>query len=263
MIDLLTLKRSVQLFERKLCFLNSVKDNKDPSSQQTVCREPMPNAFYDELAGVATNSDSTTGILASFSRPNEPQDWASPNISPSEAPKPADLYGHGPFLPRLSLQRCVHASKKLLDIAKRKHGQSVNPNPFNCCSFVLISFVLLMQALAVHGGFGGDEVEEYETGDAAMDTDHQEIDTQFDPSFGAQAQDLLRSGIGGHAAGGSSLDGFGDGNDGWNLSQGFNSAVNSPQSSSDQARQAQLRGIWMRVREARDTLADLGKHWEA
>ncbi|SJX62790.1 uncharacterized protein SRS1_13641 [Sporisorium reilianum f. sp. reilianum] len=229
--------QGASLFERKLCFLNSIKDNKDGSSS-AVCREPMPVLAHDgsldanAYAG-ATGNGSGAGAVDLTS----PGTGAQPTTSLTQQ----DLYARGPFLPRLSLQRCVHASRKLLDIAKRRHGQSVNPNPFNCCSFVLISFVLLMQALAVHGGFAGES----DTGE------------QGDQSFGQQngsSNELHGHGEYANDSLQRVLDHTVTDDDG--MMDDFEPSI-------DPAKQAQLRDIWGRVREARDTLVDLGKHWEA
>ncbi|KAN0064939.1 hypothetical protein ACQY0O_001996 [Thecaphora frezii] len=264
--------QGASLFERKLCFLNSINDNSNPDGEGGVCCEPMPNAFYDELVDVAAIEPphgippglSSQPHLAETSTPSSGSSpsWTSSNQARRDQPIQQDLYARGPFLPRVSLQRCIHASKKLLDIAKRSHGQSVNPNPFNCCSFVLISFVLLMQALAVHGGFGGaedeDEDDDFEgQGDESMDME------DYAKSPTAQySHELLQSGRAGQAfdgmahasAGGSNGEGE------WNRQD---PGLGQANASSESARQAQLRGIWTRVREARDTLIGLGKHWEA
>ncbi|GAC71862.1 hypothetical protein PANT_5c00110 [Moesziomyces antarcticus T-34] len=234
--------QGASLFERKLCFLNSIKDNKDGSGETAVCREPMPALSFDNVMNAApfvgTNGNgSGTEVNDASSLMASP----GPGVQTTSLTQ-QDLYARGPFLPRLSLQRCVHASRKLLDIAKRRHGQSVNPNPFNCCSFVLISFVLLMQALAVHGGFAGE-------GDESP---------QDDGMFGFQDGASSNGGNDqGHYAN-ESLQRL--------LEQSNtddDAMMDSLEASADPAKQAQLRDIWDRVREARDTLVDLGKHWEA
>ena len=234
--------QGASLFERKLCFLNSIKDNKDGSGS-FVCREPMPavtlDGVTDTLSFTNGNGNSTDGSFGSGSASLEA---TSPNASvqPTSLTQ-QDLYARGPFLPRLSLQRCVHASRKLLDIAKRRHGQSVNPNPFNCCSFVLISFVLLMQALAVHGGFAG-ETGETQTEDEPFrqqDTTSNDFNDQ-----GLYANESLQRLL--------------------DQSNTDDEPMTEPlEPSVDPVKQAQLRDIWSRVREARDTLMDLGKHWDA
>lgn len=225
--------QGASLFERKLCFLNSIKDNKDGSSS-AVCREPMPVLAHDgslDLSAYANGGEGGNGAVALTS--------VDADAQPTSLTQ-QDLYARGPFLPRLSLQRCVHASRKLLDIAKRRHGQSVNPNPFNCCSFVLISFVLLMQALAVHGGFAGE-------GEADGQVDHpmtEQIGSSTElHSHGEYANDSLQR----------VLEHVGD----------DEAMMDDFEPTIDPAKQAQLRDIWGRVREARDTLMDLGKHWEA
>lgn len=226
--------QGASLFERKLCFLNSIKDNKDGSGETAVCREPMPALTYDDMMDAAPFSAANGNTNGNgFGTGTD----ASPNSGLQVTSlSQQDLYARGPFLPRLSLQRCVHASRKLLDIAKRRHGQSVNPNPFNCCSFVLISFVLLMQALAVHGGFAGESGEAQQDGEAFGQQDG-EVHSQ-----GQYANDSLQR----------MLDSTDD-----------DTMMDSFEPSIDPAKQAQLRDIWSRVREARDTLMDLGKHWEA
>ncbi|PWN48715.1 hypothetical protein IE53DRAFT_370368 [Violaceomyces palustris] len=184
--------QGASLFERKLCFLNSISDNSDPSVPAAVCREPMPNAFYDEFADVASHEATQHGLAQSWNDPNTTsgaagaaQAWNNGQQLGASGgggggpmlgqPVQQDLYARGPFLPRLSLQRCVHASKSLLDLSKARKDRRINPNPFNTCAFVLISFVLLMQALAVHGGYAGqaeegeaeeEEEEEEEGGDS-------------------------------------------------------------------------------------------------
>ncbi|EPQ30610.1 uncharacterized protein PFL1_02134 [Pseudozyma flocculosa PF-1] len=268
--------QGASLFERKLCFLNSINDNNDAGASGGVCREPMPNAFYDELADMAA-AEAPHGIPPGLSQtygPSGGTSGSSSSVSWGSSPAPQvaqpvqqDLYARGPFLPRLSLQRCVHASKKLLDIAKNRHGKVVNPNPFNCCSFVLISFVLLMQALAVHGGFGSVDGSEGDEGDddnvegngdgAGMELDDGGFQGSRDsPAGGGYSHELMQSGRSAHALDAGAV-GSSDGGDGSSLG-GY-----GMDASSDPMRQAQLRGIWTRVREARDTLIDLGKHWEA
>lgn len=228
--------QGASLFERKLCFLNSIKDNRDGSSS-AVCREPMPVLAHDDsldltpYAGTSGDGSGAQGL-----------DLTSPGAgAQATALTQQDLYARGPFLPRLSLQRCVHASRKLLDIAKRRHGQSVNPNPFNCCSFVLISFVLLMQALAVHGGFAGENG----TNEQDEQTSRQQNGSSSElHGHGEYANDSLQR----------VLD---------HTVMDDDDTMEDLEPSVDPTKQAQLRDIWGRVREARDTLMDLGKHWEA
>ncbi|KAJ1033035.1 hypothetical protein NDA16_000314 [Ustilago loliicola] len=45
--------QGASLFERKLCFLNSIKDNKDGTGEMSVCREPMPAITQDDMMGAA------------------------------------------------------------------------------------------------------------------------------------------------------------------------------------------------------------------
>ena len=230
--------QGASLFERKLCFLNSIKDNKDGSSS-AVCREPMPVLAHDGAFDLtnATGGSTGNGSGTAIADLTSPGTDAQPTSLTQQ-----DLYARGPFLPRLSLERCVHASRKLLDIAKRRHGQSVNPNPFNCCSFVLISFVLLMQALAVHGGFAGESG----TGEQAQKTS-------------AGQQDGSSSGF--HTHGEFANDSLQRVLDHPDIDE--DDLMDEFEPSIDPTKQAQLRDIWGRVREARDTLMDLGKHWEA
>nr|CDI53435.1 putative protein [Melanopsichium pennsylvanicum 4] len=235
--------QGASLFERKLCFLNSIKDNKDGTGETAVFREPMPAVKSDSMMDAAAFDH---GNGHSNGDGHSSQDGIGAVTSPSSSVQPnnltqQDLYARGPFLPRLSLQRCVHASRKLLDIAKRRHGQSVNPNPFNCCSFVLISFVLLMQALAVHGGFADEVGQDEQDGNAAFQSDSTSSDTN---GTGQYANDSLQRVL-----------------DQSKIDDDVTMGTFEP--SVDPAKQAHLREIWSRVREARDTLMDLGKHWEA
>lgn len=190
------------LFERKLCFLSSISE----SNNAAACQIPMPNAFDD---GMFTLSPSTLSMPA-----------------PEQ-----DLYARGPFLPKDSLKRCVDASDKLLEISRnlRESPFAAPNNPFNACSFVLISFVCLMQALAISTN--------------VLDDEHWPITMdQTDATLG-NASSLLKS-----AQGAAAL-----------------SSSSSPQSlvnSSASARQAQLQHIWSRVKEAKGTLRDLAKHWD-
>ena len=242
--------QGASLFERKLCFLNSIKDNKDGTGETLVCLEPMPAITQDERMGAAPFANgNANGNGISDGNGNSFGSGASPAAmtSPSSSVQPTnltqqDLYARGPFLPRLSLQRCVHASRKLLDIAKRRHGQSVNPNPFNCCSFVLISFVLLMQALAVHGGFAGESGEDQQDGEKFGQEQNHWSNGNNDQ--GQYANDSLQRFLNQNNVDDDSM-------------------MDSFEPSIDPIKQAQLRDIWGRVREARDTLIDLGKHWEA
>ena len=241
--------QGASLFERKLCFLNSIKDNKDGSGETSVCREPMPAVGFENMMDMTMfgngndhgNSNGNGNGNGYGSGPGTGSMTSPTGSVPSTTNlTQQDLYARGPFLPRLSLQRCVHASRKLLDIAKRRHGQSVNPNPFNCCSFVLISFVLLMQALAVHGGFAGESGDDQQDDDMVQQ-DGNDRDTN---STGQYANDSLQRMV--------------------NHSYADEDAIMEPfEPSIDPVKQAQLHDIWSRVREARDTLIDLGKHWEA
>lgn len=139
--------QGASLFERKLCFLNTVNE----SDASAACQVPMPDSFssvFAENPAASNGGNSDGGGEAQW------KEWMDKN--PSRA-SPQDLFARGPFLPKDSLSRCVHASKRLLEIARSKHKE---PNPFNACSYVLISFTLLMQALAVSSGSQDGEGDE-------------------------------------------------------------------------------------------------------
>lgn len=167
--------KGATLFERKLCFLNSVSAN--GNNEGTGCSDPLPMPEADSFL----NSDAEA-----YPPPdtcgNNPHDvaWLEAGKNSHQ-----DIFARGPFFPRVSLQRCVHASKKLLAIARQKRDVGSHqpglaplsnpasfpsssaetggpePNPFNACSYVLISFTLLMQALAIAGrGSSEEETEE-------------------------------------------------------------------------------------------------------
>lgn len=182
------------LFERKLCFLSSISESNDAAA----CQVPMPNAFDDQ------------GMLS---------------FAPLALVAEQDLYARGPFLPKESLKRCVDASDKLLQISRnlRESESTSANNPFNACSFVLISFVCLMQALAISSNVTDDD--QWRT-------------TNLGPS---EAPSLLKSAQGAAALNPSSHVFAGD---------------------SAAGRQQQLQLIWARVKEARGTLRAMSKHWD-
>jgi hypothetical protein len=186
------------LFERKLCFLSSISE----SNEAAACQVPMPNAFDDGSFSLAPSSLS---------------------MAPQQ-----DLYARGPFLPKDSLKRCVDASDKLLEISRNLRalkGPFAAPNnPFNACSFVLISFVCLMQALAISTN--------------VMDDEHWQsvLSAPLDSSVPST---LLKS-----AQGAAAL------------------SHSSPSDSSVTNRQMQLQRIWDRVKEAKGTLQELARHWD-
>jgi hypothetical protein len=190
------------LFERKLCFLSSISE----SNEAAACQVPMPNGFDENSFNLTTPSLS---------------------MAPQQ-----DLYARGPFLPRDSLKRCVDASDKLLEISRNLRalkGPFAAPNnPFNACSFVLISFVCLMQALAISTN--------------VMDDDHWQSVLSA-PLDGSVPSTLLKS-----AQGAAALS---------QPSPGINSSL-----SSSNNRQVQLQRIWDRVKEAKGTLEELAKHWD-
>jgi hypothetical protein len=187
------------LFERKLCFLSSVSESNDAAA----CQVPMPNAFDEH--GILSYSPTSLSLATE-----------------------QDLYARGPFLPEESLKRCVEASDKLLNISRNLRelkGPFASPNnPFNACSFVLISFVCLMQALAISSNITDE--------DQIMTSDGSESTTS-----------LLKS-----AQGAAAL----------NSSTYSSGAITSDHS----VRQQQLQAIWGRVKEAKATLQDLAKHWD-
>lgn len=189
------------LFERKLCFLSSISESNDAAA----CQIPMPNAFDNGFFSL------------------------SPSALTLAAPE-QDLYARGPFLPKDSLKRCVDASDKLLEISRnlRESPFAAPNNPFNACSFVLISFVCLMQALAISTNVLDDE--HWQMAMAPSDATH------------GNAPSLLKSAQGAAALTSSSSQSFVNG--------------------SASARQAQLQHIWSRVKEAKGTLRDLAKHWD-
>lgn len=191
------------LFERKLCFLSSISESNDAAA----CQVPMPNIFDDDE------------LLSFVSQ------------QPLALATEQDLYARGPFLPKQSLKRCVDASDKLLQIS-RNMGESKEPfaspnNPFNACSFVLISFVCLMQALAISSNVTDDD-----TGQSQM---------SLTP---AEAPSLLKSAQGAAA---------------------LTPSLQPPSStdgSSSLGRQQQLQLIWARVKEAQATLRKMSRHWD-
>lgn len=203
------------LFERKLCFLGTISEANDAAT----CQVPMPNAF-------------------------DGKDFANP--SPLTMAPDQDLYARGPFAPRESLKRCVDASDKLLLISRNlRHLEAAmaSPNPFNACSFVLISFVCLMQALAI----SSNSPEDTANGQPWS------VSRQTDASLSVLTTDttpsLLRS-----AQSAAALTSIADQSHGGSSSSDTDAAFNS--------RQEQLQMIWARVKEAKDALYDLSRYWD-
>jgi len=195
--------KGATLFERKLCFLNSVSTN--GNGEGNACSEPLPMPEADSFLndGIYSTPD------ACGSNSNDDAAWIEASKNSSQ-----DLFARGPFLPRLSLQRCVHASKQLLAIARQKRGAGSHqpglaplgkqtgfpsigsggpePNPFNACSYVLISFTLLMQALAIAGrnATEGDEDSEFSDDDQDEDEMDDGNDSQDTNGFRKERNDL-------------------------------------------------------------------------
>ncbi|KAK0537205.1 hypothetical protein OC842_001726 [Tilletia horrida] len=138
--------------------------------------------------------------------------------SGTRKPKKKSL-ARGPFSAQHSLGRCVRASIRLLEIASNKR---LEPNPFNACSFVLISYVLLMLAMSRSVGTG----EENDDDDDDEDADKSGREDVADMSGNEQLLQLA----------GLSTDG----------------TFSSPS----------LQQIWNRVQQARDSLAALSEIWD-
>jgi hypothetical protein len=229
--------QGASLFERKLCFLNTVTEN-DPSA---ACQVPMPDSFSSAFGFAdGTEGDNNGGqkgqgsgsVLASPAGANTGGFGQEDGGASTSA---QDLFARGPFLPKDSLGRCVHASKRLLEIARSKRKE---PNPFNACSYVLISFTLLMQALAVSSSAssgsdsrgnsasadeegedaetdGGDYEGDYDMsdflagvgsgteGDTSLWTSQGDAGAQHHADFSAFSRGLLQSAQGAAALGGS------------------------------------------------------------
>lgn len=220
--------QGASLFERKLCFLSSVGETNDSAA----CQVPMPNAFLDDVGAGATSTWFT-----------------DPSQQPLSMEPEQDLYARGPFLPRQSLQRCVHASKKLLEISRLSKGSISSPNPFNACSFVLISFVCLMQVCCRRPLFAGDESAHtfplssipQALAISGNAPDEGAGEGSISSSFG---HELLASASGAAA-----------------LTDADYLSINGANNPSTH-RQERLQQIWERVKEARDTLRGLSKHWD-
>ncbi|PWN24146.1 hypothetical protein BCV69DRAFT_280048 [Microstroma glucosiphilum] len=179
--------QGASLFERKLCFLNTVTES-DPSA---ACQVPMPDSFSSAFGFAdGTEGDNDSG--------EKGQGGGNIQASPAGANAAAlgqedgrastsaqDLFARGPFLPKDSLGRCVHASKRLLEIARSKRKE---PNPFNACSYVLISFTLLMQALAVSSSASsgsdsrGNSADADGEGEEDAETDGDDYEGDYDMS---------------------------------------------------------------------------------
>lgn len=195
------------LFERKLCFLNTIGEN-DASA---ACQVPMPDSFtsiFGAQGGSGAGGGGAGGSGQSNASDAGGDARAAAAVAITNAPTATtqDLFARGPFLPRESLDRCVHASKRLLEIARHRGGGGSarvdagdgsssgglsEPNPFNACSFVLISFTLLMQALAVSSGSQDLSASEGEEREASNDDEGQKDggggsnDFSFEVSGGA------------------------------------------------------------------------------
>ncbi len=163
--------QGASLFERKLCFLSKVGE----TNNKQICQVPIPDSF-GTIFPVDTNAQS-------LSMDTDPADWASRAFTPftgnapdsrvsdwtysgdffsapDPAPKPVaqpQVSLQGAFDPRYSLDRCVYASKRLLELSR---GDALKVNPFPACSHVLIAFTLLMQALSLSDGVADEEDEE-------------------------------------------------------------------------------------------------------
>lgn len=225
------------LFERKLCFLSSISES---ASDPAACQVPMPNAFE------GGNSSS------------------NPAIDPVSMAPMMDVYARGPFKPRDSLKRCVDASDKLLSISRnlrKSEGHMASPNPFNACSFVLISFVCLMQALAISTSSMQEEDpmlsvsldganEDGTLGQNSVSQGSTSTSTLLRTAQSAAA--LTPAGQIGSANGiGSPPSLFGAG-----AGIGVGDTTGRP------SQQVQLQNIWARVKEARDALQSLSKYWD-
>lgn len=156
-----------QLFERKLCFLSSVGD----TNNKQVCQVPMPDAYSNifsseqSASGLRSTEDWINDLFPTFDGPmpdTRVSDWTyagDPTLSPMSQPPKSAQSGvaqapKGPFDPRYSLDRCVYASKRLLELSR---GDALKVNPFPACSHVLIAFTLLMQALSLSNGLSDDD----------------------------------------------------------------------------------------------------------
>lgn len=258
------------LFERKLCFLSTISEANDAAA----CQVPMPNAF-DGQGGVGGAPGSNVPVA----------------MTPEQ-----DLYARGPFAPRESLKRCVDASDKLLLISRNLRQLEMSmasPNPFNACSFVLISFVCLMQALAISSNTP-DEIGANPSEPAISSSDwpatppssvNNSASDAFVQSNGMAnnaTPSLLRSAQGAAAltpslltAGGvESSSGGGGGGDFMDSSpygtqpafagnkSGAAEGAGSAAGSTRASRQEQLQQIWGRVKEAKDALQDLSQYWD-
>ena len=263
-----------QLFERKLCFLSSVGEN----DKKQICQMPIPDSFStifqgDQGASVEAlaasqpdEMDWLNEILPDFESPfgtASVSEWtyegnkAPPSLPMPESgistdlvPAPAQAQKmqpsfKGPFDPRYSLERCVYASKRLLELSR---GDALKVNPFPACSHVLIAFTLLMQALSLSDGLGdGDDDDD----DDDENDDEDEI-VEKKPKSAATSgvtdysRELLQS-----AQGSAALQMEQHGQQ--------DNRVSQP---SRQQRLPQLREILEKVKEARDTLTELSKSWD-
>lgn len=221
-----------QLFERKLCFLNSVGDK----NTQQVCQVPIPDSFssvfnVDSATSLPMHNENDwlNDIFSNFdasTMDSRVSDWTYEGqaVSPRNTAQPPQTAAtpviKGPFDPRYSLDRCVYASKRLLELSR---GDALKVNPFPACSHVLIAFTLLMQALSLSDGLADG-------------------DDDGDDALTGYSRELLQS-----AQGSAALQG---------------DLLNQSASQNRQERLVQLHEIWEKVKEARDTLADLSKYWD-
>jgi len=160
--------------------------------------------------------------------PNGPQPPAAPSSENGSVgqrkTKKQSPFARGPFSAQHSLGRCVRASIRLLEIASNK---KLEPNPFNACSFVLISYVLLMLAMS-RGVTAIDEDNDHEDDDDDQQTAALSRQREAMEEFSGSEQLLQLAGM--------STDG----------------TFSSPS----------LQQIWNRVQQARDSLAALSQIWE-
>ncbi|KAE8257506.1 hypothetical protein A4X13_0g2303 [Tilletia indica] len=258
--------RGASLFERKLCFLNPNKGQSGSDSAQACSQPipttflnefaqqaggrgapptfPASNAPNNAVIGDIFNPFSWMTQNFAMADPSQNLSIGGPSAQPSssqlqpEAPNASkassesgsgvrkvrkDSFAQGPFPAQHSLGRCVRASIRLLEIASNKR---LEPNPFNACSFVLISYVLLM--LAISRGMSSDDDED-EDDDYFNDENGVPSTRHHDDGTLSNKEQLLQ-------LAGLSTDG----------------TLSSPS----------LQQIWNRVQQARDSLAALSEIWD-
>lgn len=297
------------LFERKLCFLNTVSDS---DSGAAACQVPVPDSFSSTFGHGAADTAAAAIVKNSndfaATSNDEGQSSTGPLLQQSQPTHSSqELFARGPFLPKHSLSRCVHASKRLLEIARRgpstkdhqgKQQASAStettvrrrePNPFNACSFVLISFTLLMQALAVSSGSrdaaedsnaNSEDEDDGETGDGTqVDSNDFNMDpfvsvgndgsgapTSSHPSRAASvdafSRGLMQSAQKAAALGGAHNGGTEPSNNPMDTSKDGNDGNDSSDQPIIQGRHLKLFEIWSRVSEAHATLKDLSRYWK-